>query len=104
MEEKKPAVNQKMKLIYVMVVVFIVCGGNGLGLLMGGLIWRSTGRLGLAIGLMVGITLLAFLLAVCLILVCSRLAAQDEPQKKATPAGEESQTQIIPEEESETRL
>jgi hypothetical protein len=53
---------------------------------------------------MVGVTLLAFLLAVCLILVCSRLAAQDEPQKGATPAGEESQTQIIPEEESETRL
>jgi predicted lipid-binding transport protein (Tim44 family) len=97
-EEKTPAStnSSKSKLLFVIVVVFIVCGGNGLGLLMGGLVWRSTQRIGLAIAVMVGITLLAFGIAICVILASRHLAEGDEPQLEAGTS--EETKPVIPEE------
>jgi hypothetical protein len=97
MEEKTPAstISSKSKLLFVIVVVFIICGGNGLGLLMGGLVWRSTQRIGVAIAVMLGITLLALGLAICVILTCRRLVDGDRPQEASAP--EEAKT-VIPEE------
>jgi hypothetical protein len=85
-KEKAPAStnSSKSKLIFVLVVVFIVCGGNGLGFLMGGLVWRATQKIGIAIAVMVGITLLAFGLAICVILACRHLAAGDQPSLEET--------------------
>jgi predicted lipid-binding transport protein (Tim44 family) len=81
-EEKAPAStsSSKTKLLFVLVVVFIICGGNGLGLLMGGLVWHATGQIGLAIAVMVGITLLALGIAICVIVACRHLAEGNQPQ------------------------
>ncbi len=85
--------NQEMKadrakLLYVMVVVFIVCGGNGVGLLAGALIWRFTQRLVPAIVALAGLTLLALGLAAGLVLCLRRLAAQDRAEEAAAPKEE----------------
>lgn len=49
------------KLIYVMLVVLIICGGNGAGILAAALVWKFTHLLSAAILSVVGITALAFL-------------------------------------------
>ena len=98
-EEKKPGTvsGSKMKLLSVMVVVFIVCGGNGVGILTGAVIWRTTQRLALSVAVTLAITLVAFFVAVCLILVCRRLAAQDREEAAPDPREEEHHP-VIPEE------
>ena len=55
------------RLLYVMLVVLIICGGNGLGILAAALIWKFAGALAAAILTAVGITVLAFLGAMLLI-------------------------------------
>ncbi len=84
------------KLLYVMVVVFIVCGGNGIGLLTAAVIWRKTRNLALAISMMLAITLLAFGFAVLVIVMCHRVAAQNPPGEMAS--GAEPDPQVISEE------
>lgn len=51
------------KLLFVLVIVFIICGGNALGIFTGFLIWRITGKTAAAILSLVGLTLLALVLA-----------------------------------------
>lgn len=51
------------RLIFVLVLVLIFCGGNGAGMLAGALIWKMTGQLKPAILAVVGITVLAFVIA-----------------------------------------
>ena len=98
-EEKKPGkgLGSKMKLLSVMVVVFIVCGGNGVGILVGAVIWRTSQRLAPAIAVVLAITLVAVGMAVCLVLVCRRLAAQDREETAPAPQEEEHHP-VIPEE------
>lgn len=77
MEEKNtPETSQPRqdpnRLLYVMLVVLIICGGNGLGILTAALIWKFTGALTAAILTAVGITVLAFLGAMLLIVSHNR--------------------------------
>lgn len=56
------------RLKYVLLVVLILCGGNGAGIIAAALVWKFTGLLLGAILTLVGITLLAFAGAMVLIL------------------------------------
>ena len=49
------------------VVVAIICGGNGIGILAAGLIWKFTGNIPGAIAAVVAITVVAFVCAMALI-------------------------------------
>lgn len=72
MEEKiTPETSQPQqdpnRLLHVMLVVLIICGGNGLGIVAAALIWKFTGALAAAILTAVGITAIAFFGAILLI-------------------------------------
>lgn len=56
------------RLLYVMLVVLIICGGNGAGILTAALIWKSTGHIPAAVFAVVFITLLAFIAAMLVVL------------------------------------
>ena len=56
------------RLKYVLLVVLILCGGNGAGIIAAALVWKFTGLLWGAVLTLVGITLLAFVGAMALIL------------------------------------
>jgi Na+/citrate or Na+/malate symporter len=60
------------RLLFVMLVVLIVCGGNGVGIITAALIWKYTGRVVAAIVAVTIITLLALAGALALILCHSR--------------------------------
>ncbi|MBR1781226.1 MAG: hypothetical protein IJ751_07495 [Oscillospiraceae bacterium] len=60
------------KLLFVMLVVLIICGGNGLGILTAALIWRLTGLRAAAILAVVGITVVAFVCGMALIVFRNR--------------------------------
>ena len=61
--------NDPQKLIYVLLVVLIICGGNGAGILTAGLIWKLTGAIGVAVLIAVLITVLAFAAAMLLVVL-----------------------------------
>ena len=74
MEEKAPDVPEASapqgdpkRLTYVLLVVAIICGGNGIGILAAGLIWKFTGNIPGAIAAVVAITVVAFVCALALI-------------------------------------
>lgn len=56
------------RLRYVMLVVLIICGGNGLGIVSAALIWKLSGALAASILTAVGITILALIGAMLLII------------------------------------
>ena len=60
--------NDPQKLIYVLLVVLIICGGNGVGILTAGLIWKLTGAIGIAVLAAVIITIAAFTAAMLLMI------------------------------------
>lgn len=84
------AVNPKSRMLLVLVVVFIFCSGNALGILLGAVIWVKTARKALAIGVLIGLSILGFLMALLVALfyfrsVSDRAKAaqsQQEPQKE----------------------
>ena len=55
------------RMAYVLLVVLIICGGNGIGIITGALVWKFTGAVGIAIALAIGITAAAFAGAMLLI-------------------------------------
>lgn len=55
------------RLTYVLLVVLIICGGNGVGILAAGLIWKLTGNVPGAIAAVVAVTVAAFALAMVLV-------------------------------------
>jgi len=59
-DPQKPGQDAK-RLAYVLLVVLIICGGNGIGILTAALVWKFTHLLSAAILSVVGITVLAFL-------------------------------------------
>ena len=71
--DQKPAPEQQQgdpqKLIYVLLVVLIICGGNGAGILTAGLIWKLTGAIGAAVLAAVVITVIAFAAAMLLMVL-----------------------------------
>ena len=58
----------RRKLTLALLVVLILCGGNGIGIIAAALIWKQTGAIAGAILTAVGITLVALLCAIALIL------------------------------------
>lgn len=73
---------KKGHLLFVLVFVFIFCGGNGLGILTSAVILLKTGRKLLAIGILLGITLLALLLAILVAVAYFRSVARDAADPK----------------------
>ncbi len=66
--QKAPAPQGDPKrLTYVLLVVLIICGGNGIGILAAGLIWKYTGTIAGAITAVVAITIAAFVCAMVLV-------------------------------------
>ena len=59
----------KARIAYVMAIVAVLCGGNGIGILSAGLYWKTTGNLPVAIGIVVGVTVLALLVVAVIVLV-----------------------------------
>lgn len=51
------------QLLFVLLIVLIICGGNGVGILVAGVIWKLTHMLAAAIMAAVAITLAAFIAA-----------------------------------------
>ena len=64
------------KLIFVMLVVLIICGGNALGILTAALIWKLSGSIPAAILALAGITLVAFVCGMALVVLRSRRKKQ----------------------------
>ena len=60
------------QLLFVLLVVLIICGGNGVGILAAGVIWKLMHRLAIAIAAAVIITVLAFAAGMALVLLRSR--------------------------------
>lgn len=65
--DKRREQDERDKLRFVLKIVLIICGGNGIGVLAGAFFWKYTGRTPQAVTLMVLITAAAFLYAVLLI-------------------------------------
>ena len=61
-QEKKeqPPVNSTKRLINIMIVVLIICGGNGLGIILAVVLWKYTGMVLLPITLMIALTAMFF--------------------------------------------
>ena len=66
------AVSPKSRMLFVLVIVFIFCSGNALGILLGAIIWVRTARKALAIGVLIGLSILGFLMALLVALVYFR--------------------------------
>lgn len=74
MDEKAPDTPEtsapqgdSQRLTYVLLVVLIICGGNGLGILAAGLVWKFTQSIVGAILAVVVITIIAFVSAMVLV-------------------------------------
>ncbi len=59
----------KARIAYVMAIVAVLCGGNGIGILAAGLHWKANGNLPVAIGIAVGVTALALVAVAIIVLV-----------------------------------
>lgn len=57
------------QLLFVLLIVLIICGGNGVGILAAGVIWKLTHMLAAAILAAVAITLAAFIAAMLLVVL-----------------------------------
>ena len=57
------------QLLFVLLVVLIICGGNGVGILAAGVIWKLTQHMAAAIVAAVFITVLAFAVGMTLVVL-----------------------------------
>ena len=57
------------QLLFVLLVVLIICGGNGVGILAAGVIWKLTHHMAAAIVSAVIITVLAFAVGMTLVIL-----------------------------------
>ncbi len=58
----------KARIAYVMAIVAVMCGGNGIGILLAGLHWKTTHDLAGSIGVAVAVTAVALFLVVLIVL------------------------------------
>ncbi len=78
-------------LIFALLTVLLICGGNGMSILVAGLLWKSTGSMPLAIVTVVGLTAIFFALAMVMVALRHReiaaeaLAARAAEAAQATP-------------------
>ena len=62
----------KARIAYVMAIVAILCGGNGIGIVAAGLLWKKTQNLAGAVALVAGFTAAALLIVTVVGLVHKR--------------------------------
>lgn len=62
----------KARIAYVMIIVAVLCGGNGIGILAAGLYWKATQNLPGAVGIVVGMTAAALVVIAVIVLVHKR--------------------------------
>ncbi len=68
-------------LVFVLLTVLLICGGNGLSILLAALLWKRTGSMALAIVTVVGVTAICFALAMVFVALRHReIAAQAKKQ------------------------
>ena len=74
MEQEQAEVElPKARIAYVMAIVAILCGGNGIGIVAAGLLWKKTQNLPGAIALAVAFTAAALaIVAVVVLVMCNR--------------------------------
>lgn len=86
---EKTQLSFNARLVLVLLFVLVTCGGNGMGILIGFLVWKSTGNSIMAIGIMLLITILAFTIAMVII---SRLLRSIAQEKLAEASGNHSES------------
>ena len=63
---KKPEIDAatllKDRMLFVMLIVAVLCGGNGIGIVAAGLFWKRTQNLAGAVGIVVAVTAAALVL------------------------------------------
>ena len=64
-------------LLFVLLVVLIICGGNGIGILVGAIIWTASGRMVPAIAALVVISIAAFAVGMALVALNHRRIAEE---------------------------
>ena len=64
----------RARLMFTLAIVLIICGGNGIGLLAGGLLWKYTGQVMPAVGMMIAITAAAFTAAMLMLILRAKKA------------------------------
>ena len=67
-----PVVIPRARIIFVMIIVAVICGGNGMGIVAAGIYWKLTGNLSAAIAIVVGVTVGALALAAVIALIYKR--------------------------------
>ena len=67
-----PVVIPRARIIFVMIIVAVICGGNGMGIVAAGIYWKLTGNLSAAIAIVVGVTVGALVLAAVIALIYKR--------------------------------
>lgn len=72
----------KEQLIYIMVVIAVMCGGNGAGIVAAGLYWVRTHNLAGTIGIVVGVTAAALVAVLIIVLVHRRSARKKLAEKQ----------------------
>ena len=67
-EEPMEVALPKARIAYIMAIVAVMCGGNGIGILLAGLYWKATQNLPGSIGIAVGVTAVALILVLLIVL------------------------------------
>lgn len=72
MSEEAEVELPKARIAYVMAIVAVLCGGNGIGIVAAGLYWKQTQSLGGAIGIVALATAIALAVVAVIVLVNHR--------------------------------
>ena len=72
----------KARIGYVMLIVAVLCGGNGLGIVAAGLFWKASHNLVGAIAIAAGATIIGLLLVLVIVLVHKRRVIKRVQQQK----------------------
>lgn len=60
------------RIAYVMAIVAVLCGGNGIGIVAAGLFWKSSHSLPGAVGIVIAATVIALVIVAVIVLVHKR--------------------------------
>lgn len=71
-EEEMEVTLPTARIAYVMAIVAVLCGGNGIGIVAAGLFWKKTANLTGAIGIVVCCTAAALLVVAAIVLIHKR--------------------------------
>ena len=73
LEEPVPEIElPTARIAYVMAIVAVLCGGNGIGIVAAGLFWKTNHSLPGAVGIVIAATAIALLIVAVIVLVHKR--------------------------------